>query len=146
MYSQGHHDGFDALSSRYQAEWLILQQRLAQSAFRSRFCLKEQHIKIFLEKGADRIFAEARLILQQRLADAMPLNDGKQTPMRGYPIFIAQHACGICCRSCLQKWHHISANRQLTAAEISKLTWFITAWIQKNSNTDKDIHYTPDLF
>ena len=42
--------------------------------------------------------------LNQRLADAYPANDGRQTPMRNHPVFIAQHATGTCCRKCLEKW------------------------------------------
>ncbi len=133
-------------AGRYQGEWLELQRRLAKSSFRSRFHLNEEQIRIFLEKGTDRIFAETQQILFQRLAAFSPENDGKQTPMRGYPVFIAQHACGICCRSCLHKWHHIPQNRRLDPQEIEKLAWFITAWIQAQSQKKKNIDFTPDLF
>ena len=31
--------------------------------------------------------------VRTRLAPALIPNDGKQTPMRGHPVFVAQHAC-----------------------------------------------------
>lgn len=39
-------------------------------------------------------------------------NDGKQTPMRGHPVFIAQHATATCCRECLKKWHNIKKRKK----------------------------------
>ena len=41
----------------------------------------------------------------KRIAPKEPLNDGKQTPMKGHPVFIAQHATATCCRECTRKWH-----------------------------------------
>jgi hypothetical protein len=45
------------------------------------------------------------------------MNDGKQTPMRGHPVFIAQHATATCCRGCLEKWHAIPHGRALSEQE-----------------------------
>ena len=55
--------------------------------------------------------------IRKRLAPAVIPNDGKQTPMRGHPVFIAQHATGCCCRGCFEKWHRIPAGRELTDEE-----------------------------
>ena len=39
----------------------------------------------------------------KRLSAAYPKNDGKQTPMRGHPVFIAQHAT-VCLYICCRRW------------------------------------------
>ena len=84
-----------------------LWKRLSQSKFRSSFTLKANDRHYVLEKGMDTVRSHATDFVRDRLAPAEPKNDGKQTPMRGHPVFIAQHATGTCCRSCLEKWHHI---------------------------------------
>jgi hypothetical protein len=55
-----------------------------------------------LDKGAEVIDRHAADFVAGRLAPALPNNDGKQTPMRGHPVFIAQHATATCCRGCLE--------------------------------------------
>ena len=78
--------------------------RLAKSKFRSRFHLTEADRKYIAEKGMGTIRSHCEDFIRTRLASANPPNDGKQTPMRGHPVFKAQHACACCCRDCLAKW------------------------------------------
>ena len=81
--------------------------RLSRSNFRSRFHLKAQDKQYIREKGWNTIADHAADFVSKRLAPAEPKNDGKQTPMRGHPVFIAQHATACCCRGCLAEmaWH-----------------------------------------
>ncbi len=76
--------------------------RLARSTFRSRFRLGGKERQYCLDKGPEVIDRHAADFIRQRLAPAAPINDGKQTPMRGHPVFIAQHATATCCRGCLE--------------------------------------------
>ena len=69
-------------------------------------------------------------ILEKRLVPADILNDGKQTPMRGHPVFIAQHATATCCRGCLEKWHHIPKGREITRQELDYIVEVIMMWIK----------------
>lgn len=81
--------------------------RLSQSKFRNSFHLKNKDIIYINEKGISKIEEHAYDFISKRLAPAIIPNDGKQTPMRGHPVFIAQHATATCCRGCLAKWHKI---------------------------------------
>lgn len=63
--------------------------RLARSTFRSRFRLGIKERQYCWDKGAEVIDKHAADFIAQRLAPAHPANDGKQTPMRGHPVFIA---------------------------------------------------------
>ena len=103
--------------------------RLSRSSFRSRFHLADKDRKYVIDKGMDTIRSHAEDFISGRLAPAYPVNDGKQTPMRGHPVFIAQHATACCCRSCLRKWHRIPVGRELTADEQSYVTDVIMEWI-----------------
>ncbi len=88
--------------------------RLQQSAFRAKFHLSEKDRQYIMGKGMETIQHHAADFIRMRLAPAIIPNDGKQTPMRGHPVFIAQHACACCCRSCLNKWYHVPIGRELT--------------------------------
>lgn len=91
--------------------------RLARSTFRSRFRLGIKERQYCWDKGAEVIDKHAADFIAQRLAPAHPANDGKQTPMRGHPVFIAQHATATCCRGCLAKWHQIPQGEPLSKAQ-----------------------------
>lgn len=108
--------------------------RLAKSNFRSRFKLKSKEKDYINEKGIETIKSHACDFISKRLAPAEIPNDGKQTPMRGHPVFIAQHATGTCCRGCLSKWHHIPAGKQLTTAQQSYVVSVIMEWIKRQTN------------
>ena len=104
---------------------------LEKSKFRSSFHLRKYMIPYIQEKGLPTIKEHAYDFIKKRLAPANPKNDGKQTPMKGHPVFIAQHATATCCRSCLEKWHHIPKNRELTKQEIDYIVSLIMHWIEK---------------
>ncbi|MCE9548361.1 MAG: DUF4186 domain-containing protein [Planctomycetia bacterium] len=62
-------------------------------------------------------------------APANPENDGKQTPMKGHPVFVAQHATATCCRGCLKKWHGIEKGQEMSEAEIDHVLRAIEQWL-----------------
>lgn len=70
--------------------------------FRSSFRLKQKDIDYINEKGLEVIRQHAQDFIAKREAPAFIPNDGKQTPMRGYPVFVAQHATATCCRECIR--------------------------------------------
>lgn len=105
--------------------------RLAKSDFRSRFHLTKKDKEYIAEKGLPTIRRHAEDFIAKRLAPAVIPNDGKQTPMRGHPVFLAQHATGCCCRGCFYKWHHIPTGRELTKEEQQYAVAVLMAWIEK---------------
>ena len=106
-------------------------ERLSKSSFRSRFRLSAKDKEYVASKGLATIRQHAEDFVARRLAPAVIPNDGKQTPMRGHPVFTAQHATGCCCRGCFSKWHHIPAGRQLTIAEQQYAVAVLMAWIER---------------
>ncbi|MDY1035691.1 DUF4186 domain-containing protein [Lelliottia sp. CFBP8978] len=108
--------------------------RLSRSTFRSRFRLGAKEQQYCRDKGADTIDQHAADFIARRLAPAFPVNDGKQTPMRGHPVFIAQHATATCCRGCLAKWHHIPQGEALTAEQQHYIVAVIHHWLVLQMN------------
>lgn len=107
--------------------------RLKKSNFRARFHLTAKDKKYIEEKGMDVIRQHAADFVAKRLAPAFPDNDGKQTPMRGHPVFIAQHACACCCRGCLNKWYKVPMGVELTVNQQERIVNLLVAWIEKES-------------
>lgn len=110
---------------------------LSKSKFRSSFHLRKYMINYIDEKGLDMIKRHAIDFVNEKLSPSKPKNDGKQTPVKGHPVFIAMHACGCCCRSCLNKWHNIPKGRELTKDEKEYIVSLLMIWIireHKNSN------------
>ena len=105
--------------------------KLSKSKFRSSFHLRRYMLNYINEKGLDKIKEHAYDFIRKRLAPSVIPNDGKQTPMKGHPVFIAQHATATCCRSCLEKWHHIPKGRTLSEKETDYIVNLIMLWINK---------------
>ncbi len=108
--------------------------KLSKSKFRSSFHLRRYMLNYINEKGLDKIKEHAYDFIRKRLAPSVIPNDGKQTPMKGHPVFIAQHATATCCRGCLEKWHHIPKGRMLSEKEIDYIVNLIMLWINEETN------------
>ena len=104
-------------------------EALGRSAFRSRFRLGGREAAYLREKGLTVVLGHAREFVEKRLAPAEPANDGRQTPMRNHPVFIAQHATATCCRGCLEKWHHIPKGRPLSDREVQYVVAVLERWL-----------------
>jgi hypothetical protein len=110
---------------------------LKQSKFRSKFKLSEKDRDYIATKGLETNKEHAFQFINSRVAPAFPKNDGKQTPMRGHPVFIAQHATATCCRGCISKWHGIEKGRALNEAEIDYVVALIMGWIGGQLDDEK---------
>ncbi len=104
---------------------------LSKSKFRSSFHLCKYMIDYINKVGLKKIEEDAKYFIQNRISDTSKIIDGRQTPMKNHPVFIAQHATATCCRNCLYKWHHIPKNRLLTEHEIDFCVTLIMTWIKK---------------
>lgn len=104
---------------------------LKRSSFRSKFKLTDRDRQYIQDKGIETIKDHAFDFINSRIAPKFPKNDGKQTPMKGHPVFIAQHATATCCRGCLQKWHRIQKGRELSDNEVEFIVNLIMGWIEK---------------
>ena len=103
--------------------------RLDRSAFRRRFCLRGPELAYLERKGLEVVMTHAADFIDRRLAPAAPVNDGRQTPMRNHPVFVAQHATATCCRGCLEKWHGIPRGQALSAAQRDHVLGVIRRWL-----------------
>ena len=107
---------------------------LGKSKFRSKFKLSQKDRDYITTRGLETIKDHAYQFINARVVPAFPKNDGKQTPMKGHPVFIAQHGTATCCRKCIQKWHGIVKGRALNAQEIDFIVALVMGWIERQVN------------
>ena len=103
--------------------------KLQKSKFRRGFDLEESDKAYIDKKGLEKIKEDAENFLVQKIK-IRPKNDGRQTPWKGHPTFIAQHATATCCRKCMEKWYGIDKRKTLSDEEIRFFKELIVEWIE----------------
>jgi len=103
---------------------------LQRSPFRRRFRLGPKERTYLASTGLGTVMEHAGDFVARRRAPAHPTNDGKQTPIRGHPVFIAQHATATCCRPCLARWHGIARGHPLDEAERDHVLAVLERWLR----------------
>lgn len=116
---------------------------LAENDFRRRQKLGKKDRRYLEERSLSTLVTHARQFVVERLAPAEPKKDGKQTPMRGHPVFVAQHATATCCRGCLAKWHGIPKGRSLSEAEVEHVLAVLRRWLAERGAEEKPLPLFP---
>ena len=96
-------------------------ESLSKSKFRTSFHLRKYMYDYIDKQGID--------FINSRLSTFDEAKDGKQTPTKGHPVFIAQHATACCCRGCLSKWHKIPKEKELNEKEKTFIKALLMTWI-----------------
>ena len=110
--------------------------KLDRSKFRSSFHLTKKEQEYLAQKGMAVMEQHTRDFVRQKLSAAEPVNDGKQTPMHGHPVFKAMHGCACCCRECLNKWYHVPKGVELTENQQERIVRLLMAWLQRRSKSN----------
>lgn len=109
--------------------------RITRHPFRRRFHVRGRDRAIVDLRGMPTIREHAADLVARRLAPAQPHKDGRQTPYRGHPVFVAQHATATCCRSCLERWHGIAKGHELDRDEREYVVEAICRWIEHDTGS-----------
>jgi predicted Fe-S protein YdhL (DUF1289 family) len=107
-------------------------RRLATSKFRRKFRLTGRELAYLQTWGLAHVMRHAEELIRKRLAPAEIANDGRQTPWRNHPVFVAQHATATCCRGCLEKTHGIPKGHALTDEELRHVLGAIERWLSSS--------------
>lgn len=110
-------------------------EKLSKSKFRRSFQLEEADFLYIERIGLEAMERHAADFVKKRLSPAYPRNDGKQTPMKGHPVFVAQHATACCCRQCLHKWYGVKTGHPLSEVQQKKIVNLLMTWIQKQKES-----------
>ncbi len=111
---------------------------LEKSKFRSSFHLNKKMIEYIDIKGLELVESHCNDFIDKNLKNYNKEKDGKQTPNKNHPVFVAQHATATCCRGCIEKWYHIPKEKVLQENEIKCIKAMIMEWITKEYTTKKE--------
>jgi predicted Fe-S protein YdhL (DUF1289 family) len=111
---------------------------LVATPFRRKFRLQGRELAYLQTWGLDKVMQHAEKLIGERLSPAEPRNDGRQTPWRNHPVFVAQHATATCCRGCLQKVHGIEKGHALTGDERAHVLAAIRRWLDNALHAETD--------
>lgn len=98
---------------------------LARHRFRAKFHLYGRDRALVVLRGRETIRKHAADFNAERVAPAAPRKDGQQTPYRGHPGFVAQHATATCCRTCLEPTNSVLA---ITLGALIIVPAIVTMW------------------
>lgn len=104
---------------------------LAASDYRKRYKLSTADRSQLRIAGLSKVMKQAAEIIDRQIAPERPVNDGTQTPSKGHPVYVAQHATATCCRRCLAKWHAIDAGRALTPEEKAHILAVLRRYLER---------------
>jgi hypothetical protein len=116
-------------------KWSALKKRLEKDGRINKFILGEPEQEYVTSRGMDILRLHATDFVKKRLAPANPKNDGRQTPTKGHPVFIAQHACGCNDRASVEEFFGYELGRELTGDEVDAIVDAILSWIEENLDT-----------
>jgi hypothetical protein len=109
---------------------------IGRDPFRTRFRLRGRDRAFVQLRAVSAVRTHADDLFAQRVAPAEPHKDGRQTPYRGHPVFVAQHATATCCRTCLERRHQIPKGRELDPDEQAYAVEVICRWIERELGGD----------
>ena len=107
---------------------------IGRHPFRAKFRLRGRERAIVQLRGMSAVRDHAAELFARRVAPAEPHKDGRQTPYRGHPVFVAQHATATCCRTCLERFHEIPKGHALGPEEQAYAVDVICRWIERELN------------
>ena len=116
-------------------DWNALKKKLDKAGRLEKFILGEPEQDYVTSRGMEILRLHAADFVNKRLAPANPKNDGRQTPTKGHPVFIAQHACGCNDRDSVQEFFGYEKGRELTDDEVDMVVDVILRWIDEHLDT-----------
>jgi hypothetical protein len=85
--------------------------------------------------------AKVRPHLLKKVGQKKIWRDGTQTPKKDSAIHFAQHATATCCRKCMEYWHGIERDRDLTPAELTYAEGLVCSYLDLRA---RDLLDDPD--
>ena len=96
-----------------------------------KFLLGDAEIEYVSSRGIEILRLHATDFIQKRIASKKePKNDGHQTPAKGHPVFLAQHACGCNDRDSVEQFFGFKKGSLLKEKEVNLIVDVIVFWLE----------------
>jgi hypothetical protein len=125
---------WDRVHGRHASDVAFVFEQLRHELIRHYFwhvAFDEKAINHARRKGRRELHAAARRRLETSVGKAGMAFDGRQTPREGNTVYYAQHATASCCRTCIEYWHDIPKERDLTVSELSYLSTLVISYLDE---------------
>lgn len=101
--------------------------------------IKQEVIESAKKLSSQSLRMSAKKTLSTRIKKFNSFIDNRQTPLGGDDIVnYAQHATGTCCRKCLQAWHNIPKEQELTEIQLEFCTDLVMLYVNERiKNSEK---------
>lgn len=119
------------MSAISEKDWAAITKKLADAGEYSSFVFEDAEREYIRSRGMEIITRHTKDFVSKNIEPAEPRNDGRQTPIKGHPVFIAQHATATCCRGCLEKIHGLKKGQKLTDEQVEYVVNVILRWIEE---------------
>ena len=96
----------------------------------SNFSLGDAEIEYVSSRGIEILRLHATDFIQKRIAPKEPKNDGYQTPAKGHPVFLAQHACGCNDIDSVEQFFGFKKGSLLKEKEVNLIVDVIVSWLE----------------
>jgi hypothetical protein len=106
-----------------------IRAKLDKDGRSAKFTLGDAEVEYIQSRGIDILRLHATDFIQKRIAPAEPKNDGHQTPTKGHPVFIAQHACGCNDRNAVETFFSLKKGKQLSEKEVTLIVDVLISWM-----------------
>ena len=106
-----------------------IRSKLDKDGRSAKFTLGDAEVEYIQSRGIDILRLHATDFIQKRIAPAEPKNDGHQTPTKGHPVFIAQHACGCNDRNAVETFFSLKKGKQLSGKEVTLIVDVLISWM-----------------
>ena len=94
--------------------------------------IEKKAIEIALQSGKNDLRIHSKKLLKSKIGSSHNAWDGRQTPMTGNEIVnYAQHATATCCRKCLEYWHNIKTENELTDEQLQFCSDLVMLYIDE---------------
>ncbi len=113
------------------SDWRKLLEKVASCDYRAEIDLGPEDIDYINSRGFDMMVKHAQDFVERRLGPARPRNEGKQTPLKGHPLFLAQHATGSDSRAALSEYHGIPEGKKLSRRQMDYVTAVVLRWLEE---------------
>jgi len=120
---------WDIVVSKLTRDITSIRAKLDKDGRSNKFTLGEAEVEYIQSRGIDILRLHATDFIQKRIAPAEPKNDGHQTPTKGHPVFIAQHACGCNDRDAVETFFSLKKGKQLSEKEVTLIVDVLISWM-----------------
>lgn len=91
----------------------------------------EKAINYALKKGKIELLKTVEQRIRSSVKAPADAFDGRRTKWEGNPIHYGQHATATCCRKCIERWHDISRDVELTEKQIKYFTHLVVMFLEE---------------